>query len=571
VTVTQDLRVAELLRVSLKACRTVPVVVAAQRPSRIPFTRQMLLLQVGVLLAVVGLGFALEAWQLDRSLEQRFQQRALDVAHTLSTQPGLAQAVVDRDQPAVQARALAVQRATGALFVVITDDAGIRLAHPSPDKIGKVVSTSPQEVLKGREVTNIERGTLGLSARGKVPLRTPDGTIVGEVSVGFDASDISAALVRLLSTSALFLGGALLLGVGGTYALTRLLKRRTFGLEPSDLAELVREREAVLFGVSDGVIALDAAGVVTMANTEALRLIGLPVRSGDRLLDLDLPPALRRVLGRRSSVRSVAVVGERVLVVTHRVVQHADRPLGSVITMFDRTEVENLSDELDAVRLMTQALRAQRHEFANRLHTVHGLLHCAGPEPTPASAANAAAEAAEYVDALLDAPDVLVADDSDAIAPATIRAYLAGKITEAAELGVQLSLAESSWVPRKLSAPVEVVTVLGNLVNNALEAAHEATVRPARVEVDLLTDGNDLVISVANTGPGIPADRAGQIFTDGVSSRGPGRGLGLAIVRRTAISLGGTVTITHNGGDGAMTVFVARLPQVLRPPVEVTA
>jgi len=302
----------------------------------------MLLLQVAVLLAVVGLGFALEAWQLDRSLEQRFQQRALDVARTLATQPGLAEAVLARDQPTVQRRAHAVQQATGALFVVITDDAGIRLAHPNPDEIGKLVSTSPHDVLQGREVTNIERGTLGLSARGKVPLRTGDGAIVGEVSVGFDASDISAALVRLLRTTALFLGGALLLGVGATWLLTRLLKRRTFGLEPSDLAELVREREAVLFGVSDGVIALDGDGVVTMANSEAVRLIGVPVPPGAGLLELDLPVPLRRAMTVQAG-RSVAVVGDRVLVVTHRLVQHGERPLGSVITVFDRTEVENLT------------------------------------------------------------------------------------------------------------------------------------------------------------------------------------------------------------------------------------
>jgi two-component system CitB family sensor kinase len=462
----------------------------------------------------------------------------------------------------VQRRAHAVQQATGALFVVITDDAGIRLAHPNPDEIGKLVSTSPHDVLQGREVTNIERGTLGLSARGKVPLRTGDGAIVGEVSVGFDASDISAALVRLLRTTALFLGGALLLGVGATWLLTRLLKRRTFGLEPSDLAELVREREAVLFGVSDGVIALDGDGVVTMANSEAVRLIGVPVPPGAGLLELDLPVPLRRAMTVQAG-RSVAVVGDRVLVVTHRLVQHGERPLGSVITVFDRTEVENLTDELDAVRLMTQALRAQRHEFANRLHTVHGLLHCGSSTDGPG-------EAAEYVDALLGAPDVLVADDSETIAPATIRAYLAGKIAEATELGVVLVLAEGSWVPRKLAAPVEVITVLGNLVNNALEAAHEAQVRPARVEVDLLADGDDLVISVANTGVGIPAASVAGLFSDGVSSRGPGRGLGLAIVRSTAESLGGTIAITHPGGDGALTVFVARLPQVLRPPVGVS-
>jgi two-component system CitB family sensor kinase len=532
---------------------------AATRPRRgftLPFTRQMLLLQVGLLLAVVGLGFGLEAWQLAHNLERSFEQRALDVARTVAARPGLADAVVRRDQLVVAAEARAAETATGALFVVVTDERGIRLAHPNPDEIGRPVSTSPDEVLQGREVTNTERGTLGLSARGKVPLRTAAGTIVGEVSVGFDASDVSSAQADLLWSTALLLGAALLAGVGGTLLLTRLLKRRTFGLEPADLAELVREREAVLFGVSDGVVALDLDGVVTMVNSEAQRLVDPRIEPGLHLSDLDLPPALGRVLRDRSGVPAVAVVGDRVLVVTHRPVHHDDRALGSVITVFDRTEVENLADELSAVRMMTRALRAQRHEFANRLHTVHGLLHTGTPH-----------DAAEYVDALLGAPDVLVADDSDAIAPATIRAYLAGKIAEAAELGVELSLAEESWVPRKLAAPVEVVTVLGNLVTNAVEAAHEAPVRPARVVVDLLTDGDDLVVSVANTGAGIPTARLPGLFTDGVSSHGEGRGLGLGIVRSTVHSLGGDVELTHPGGEGALTVFVARLPQVLQPAV----
>jgi two-component system CitB family sensor kinase len=227
-----------------------------------------------------------------------------------------------------------------------------------------------------------------------------------------------------------------------------------------------------------------------------------------------------------------------------------------VVTLLDRTEVERLADELGAVRMMTQALRAQRHEFANRLHTVHGLLHTGSP-------AEAAADAAEYVSALLDSPAVTLADDSEAIASATVRAYLGGQVARAAELGVELTVAETSWVPQRLVAPVEVVTVLGNLVTNAVEAARTSSVRPARVEVDLLADGRDLVLSVANTGDGLPADRLPTLFAGGVSTRGEGRGLGLAIARGTAGGLGGTVEVTHPGGGGAMTVFVSRLPGVL--------
>ena len=524
----------------------------------LPFTRQLLLLQLAVLVAVVALGFAVVAWRLEAGLEQQFEQRALAVARSVAAQPRLADEVLAQDSADVQARALAVQRSTGALFVVVTDDQGVRLAHPDPARIGERVSTSPDAALRGREVATVERGTLGLSARGKVPLRDDMGRVVGEVSVGFDANGISTALRRLLESTAAFLGVALLLGVAGSLLLIRLLRRRTFGLEPADLAELVREREAVLYGVSAAVVAVDDRGVVSAANAEASRLLGVPVVPGRPLADLDLPEPLARALADRSGTPTVTVAGDRVLVVTRREVERDGRPLGSVVTVLDRTEVERLTDELGAVRLMTQALRAQRHEFVNRLHTVHGLLHTGDAD-----------DAAEYVSALLDAPAIAMADNSEAIASSTVRAYLGGQAARAAELGVQLLISDGSWVPHRLAAPVEVVTVLGNLVGNAVEAAHDSAVRPATVEVDLLADGDDLVVSVANTGDGLPQERLASIFTGGVSTRGEGRGLGLAIARGTAESLGGWVEVTHPGGEDAMTVFVSRLPGVLERP-EVT-
>ena len=517
----------------------------------------MLLLQAAVLVLLVALGFVLVSIQLRAMERQRFQERALTAARVVAAQPGLAAAVVARDSPDVQRRALAAQRATHALFVVVTDRRGIRLAHPNPAEIGRPVSTSPEEALKGHEVANVERGTLGLSARGKVPLRDAAGRIVGEVSVGFNANEITASEHRLLGTAAAFLGGALLLGLAATLWLTRIQKRRTFGLEPDDVAELVREREAVLFGVSDAVIAIDPAGVITSANGEAERLLGQPVPPGVKLADLPIPDPVRRVLDAPAGRRAVGAVKDRVLVASRRPVDHGGRPLGSVITVFDRTEVEQLTDELDAVRLMTQALRAQRHEFANRLHTVHGLLATAE-----------ASDALQYVDALLDAPDLTLADDTRSIGSPTIRAFLAGKAAEAAELGVRLQISDTSWVPQRLLAPVEVITVLGNLVNNALEAAHTSSVRPAEVVIDLLCDGDDLIVSVANTGEGIDEPDLAAVFAAGLSTRGADRGLGLAIVRDVVESLGGRIEITARGGAGQMTVFVARLPNTLRQALD---
>ncbi|HWC24431.1 MAG TPA: sensor histidine kinase [Flexivirga sp.] len=525
------------------------------RARRLPFTRQMMMLQVAVVAALGVVTLLVAGFFLRSTLQHQYEQRALSVARTIAADPGLGDLVARGDQPKVASAAAAQERSTHALFVVITNDRGVRLAHPNPDEVGKMVSTDPDEALAGNENTSIERGTLGLSARGKVPLRDTAGRIVGEVSVGFAATDISDALWRVLFIVLPWALAAVLVAVLLTALLGRRLKRLTLGLEPSEVADLVREREAVLHGISEGVLAVDTQRRVTMCNAEAIRLLGKEVRLGADLDELALAPDLQRLMQHPvEGGRAVtAVSGRRVLVAKHRPVALEDgTDLGGVLTVQDRTELEQLTSELAGVRSMTSALRAQRHEFANRMHTVMGLLHTSDVD-----------DAIEYLSDSVKFATNKEVSENPAVQSSTIRAFFAGKQSAAGESGVSLVLSEQSWVPRKLVAPVEVITVLGNLVDNAIEAARSSTTRPARVEVDLLSEERNLVISVANTGDGVPPERAESIFVGGVSSRGDGRGMGLAIARATAEGLGGDLRLTATGAEDTETVFVAVLPNVL--------
>ncbi|KAA2258892.1 sensor histidine kinase [Solihabitans fulvus] len=519
------------------------------------FARQVLLLQIGVVTLVVGVGFALVGWLLDRDLELQFGQRALSVARTVAADVEVGDAVA-RDDPdhLVPVRAERVRQATRALFVVVTDQAGIRLAHPSPDQIGQRVSTDPSGALAGNEVVSVEEGTLGLSARGKVPLRDHTGAIVGEVSVGFDAEDINTSLLHLLGLAGLYVGPALLLGVAGSALLTRLLKRRTLGLEPHELAGLMQEREAVLHGIGEGVLAVDTGGRVTVCNQEAIRLLGTRIQPGTSAEDLDLPPRLHATLTTSGRVDNlITVAGERVLVVNRREVRRDGRDLGGVLTLRDRTDLETLTRELDSVRGLTDALRAQRHEFANRLHTLSGLLQT-----------NHHQEAVDYLQALASGPIAPLGAGGEALRDPYLLAFLAAKTAAAQEKGVALLVGEGSWVPGRVVAPVEVTTVLGNLVDNALEAARLGGRRPAEVEVELLADATTLHLTVADTGDGVPRRLQDAIWAEGVSTRdGADRGLGLALARQAARGLGGEVRLAENGEPEHGAVFVARLPEVL--------
>jgi two-component system CitB family sensor kinase len=240
------------------------------------------------------------------------------------------------------------------------------------------------------------------------------------------------------------------------------------------------------------------------------------------------------------------------LVVNYSDVRRDGRDLGGVLTLRDRTDLENVTRELDSVRTLSNALRASRHEFANRLHVLSGLLQNDHRD-----------EALEYLHAVAGGA-VASAGPVGAVDDPYLQAFVQAKTAEAAERDVRLSLSDTSWVGTRVTAPVEVTTVLGILVDNALEAARRGARRPAWVDVALLSDDDDLHISVVDSGDGVDPSLGEEVFTAGVTTCGEqGRGLGLALARQAARQLGGDVTLAATGGEGHGAVFEARLPHAL--------
>ncbi len=542
---------------------------------------QVLLLQSAVVAAALGLGFAAFVTTTEHRVTDEHGQRALAVARTVAVDATvraevarLAAAddgVVAPGNPelasgTVQQAAEAVRDATGALFVVVTDEQGLRLAHPDPDLLGLRVSTDPDEALAGREVVRSERGTLGDSVRAKVPVVAPGSDrVVGEVSVGIATDRIRSELREDVAQASLVAAGALACGAAGSALLARRWKRLTLGLEPEQLAELVREQEVVLHGIGEGVIGADTEGTVTVVNAEARRLLDLRGGAGDRLEDVGLTPApARRRTQPPATSRWLRPWGDRIVLAVARRVRRDGRDLGTVMSVRDLTDVEKLTRELDAVQSLTTALRAQRHETANRLHLLYGLLQ-----------QGRSAQATEYLEQLLGAgPAGRPLDGLDAVADPYLHAFLTAKAAHARESGVTLVLGENTWVRGTVRCPVDVTTVLGNLLDNAIEAARERGHDPAEVEVELVEAGRDLHVAVADTGAGVAAGRAEEIFGEGVTTHADGavpggRGMGLALARQVARQHGGDVTLADPGGrrtpdnptGGA--VFVATLIDVL--------
>ncbi len=553
------------------------------------FTARMMALVFAVVAGIVLLSVGAIAFLTVQRVNDQAEQQALGIGRTLAADTSLRHEVAGFDGQRspdpkalatgpIQHDAEAVRARSGALFVVVTNDQGIRLSHPNPQELGRRVSTEPQ-ALGGREFVAREHGTLGESVRAKVPVFNDAGTVIGEVSIGVAVSTV-AGQVRQAVVSVLLVGvAALVLGGVAAATLVRWLRRVTLGLEPEEMAQLVRDQEAVLYGVDDGVIGIGPDGRISVRNKSARQMLALPRRTDDGDIvglpyaDAALPA---RLVGAVDAVRAGEAgsgapvrleLPERVVRArVHEVVRDGSS-LGQVVMLRDLTTLEELGSRLNAVETMAGALRAQRHEFANRLHTISGLLAHGETE-----------RASSYVGEIIESGPVRepVANIA-AVTDPYLRAFLGAKGVQAHERGVALRVGEASALFGTLAEAQDVTAILGNLVDNALEAAVTAPPGPRWVEVDLLSEGTTLHLAVADSGTGVVPDL--DVFAEGATTRARddaeahGHGVGLGLARRLARLVGGDLWIADPGGDDSGAVFAARLPGVLEdnaahPPTE---
>jgi two-component system CitB family sensor kinase len=534
-----------------------------RRVLRQRLSTQVVVMMVAILVVTMAAGFVVVQWNLNWQLDEQYEQRALAVAESLASQPGLQQAVSAGDpggvsaHGVVQSMAMAAMRSTTATFVVVTNARGIRLSHRTLRLIGTPIGypdrepTSSEPFRTGKPWMGIQRGTLGVEATGKAPLFS-HGQLIGQVSVGFLTTTVAVQAARTLPELAAYFLGVLALGVLAALALSRRLKRQTFGLELREIAALLQEREAMLHGIREGVLGYDKNERIVLANDFARQLLDLPPDFVGRPLRQILPPGRLAdvVTGEIEGNDLLVLRGDRVLVANRMPIRHAGRRhLGWVVTFQDRTESEALKRQLDDAIGLTETLRAQSHEFANRLHTLVGLVELGRYD-----------EAIQFVTDVSAARADLTERLQAGIRNAKLVALILAKVSLADERDVRLGVMDDSHVDAPISDISEVLTVVGNLIDNAIDAAAQAP-RPRWVELTIVGVEHDLLVRVRDSGPGVPHDMREAIFMDGVTTKssttGARRGLGLALVRKVIESRGGMISVGHDAGA----VFTAVLPK----------
>lgn len=528
---------------------------------------QLLALQLVVLVGVLGGVLYLSVGQSLRIFEEQEGRRTLSAAETLAATP-LVRALVATAGPSRPEALLtavdSVRAVAGLTESALVDEAGTVVATNDPARIG---TPAPAGMLAG-DLSRAWTGTADLDARSvllsRVPVLDDTGARIGQAVTVQDLPALPDRLQGALPDLAVTLAVFLTIGVGGSYLLSRRLKRQTLGMEPDEIASLVEHREALIDGVKEGVVAVDADGRLTAVNDAARALLGWrDVGEGQSLAAVDAPAAVRLALSPlgeddvSDEVDVPLVVGERILVVNRRPIRSRGRLVGTVTTLRDRTELTALQDALDASRTTTDLLRAQTHEFANQMHTVSGLLQ-----------ADAADDALRYVSGVALTRSAMLDAVSEQIADPPLAALLVAKSTVATERRVRLALDEDAHldaVPAALSH--DLITVTGNLVDNAVDAVSGS--EAAEVDVDIRDDGRFITVVVQDSGPGVGDTDPELLFQRGFSTKEAttpgGRGYGLSLTRRICRLRGGDVTVSEADDLGGA-VFTAILPRDAETP-----
>ena len=521
------------------------------------------------MLLVAGSGVIVALVAADRLVRRGAEERVLSLAHAVAATPDVQTALTQPD-PAGRLQPLAerIRRDANVSFVVVMSPTGTRYSHPNPDLIGGTFIGTIEPAVEGGVVVETFEGTLGPSVRAVVPVAPPTGGTgstgstdgsarpIGLVAVGVTVDRVSHELNRVMP---LLLGAAilaLLLAAGASWWISRRLARQTFGMGAAELARMYSHHDAVLHGIREGLLVVDNDRRVVLANDAARELLGLDLGPGPGsdgeprgrpVAELPLAGTLAELLASGRTVEDEPhLAGER-LVVVSQVPIGARSPdpapgsetLGTVLTLRDHTQVTALADELSATRSMADTLRAHVHESANRLHTVVMLAQLGDVDA-------AVDLATGEVRATKELTNRLVAQFEEP----TLVALLLGKTAEATQRSVELTVTDGSRLAAAYPEPADLVTIVGNLVDNAIDAALDGP-GPARVEVDIRVVDGELAVQVRDSGPGFSPEARANVFEPGWSTkpadpeRRHGRGIGMALVSQVVCRRGGRIDVAN--------------------------
>jgi len=526
---------------------------------RVNLKMKMILL-IGILIIgiIAVIGVFMNYFMSD-TIETDMGDRALNVAESVARIPALAEAFEHEDPASIINPIVApILEATDAEFIVVGNTDEIRYAHPEDDQIGRrmVGGDNERALVHGESYVSKATGSLGSSLRAKVPVYL-DERIVGVVSVGFLTHDVQTIIRNYNSQFWLMLffvaGGAIF----GAIFISSYIKKVLYGMEPEEIAHLLFQKETILQSTHEGIIALNEKGSIMMMNTAAQQFLFEKEISADhyigkRIQELSPHNQLQTLLHNRDGqADKEMVIGNHIVFVNTVPIYFEHTYIGTVSTLRSKTEIELLSKELKHVKQYANALRAQTHEFSNKLYTILGLLQLEEKE-----------QVIDFIQKERSIQNKWIHSLIQQVTDPLVSSLLLGKLNQANELGITLSIVPDSILASHLSDKQReaLLTVLGNLIDNAIDAVQIKHPSKQQISIFFTDIGNDIIFEIEDSGDGILEAHAHKLFDQGFTLKeGIDRGFGLALSKQMLVEINGDIYVEEGELGGAC--FVVSIPK----------
>lgn len=495
-----------------------------------------------MLIVVIGGIGLLTFQQVEKTVETQMGNNAMDLAMTISSMNVIQETLATtKDYRVIQNKVESFRKKTRFQYIIVMDMDGIKYSYPYENGLGKkYISGGEERVLKeGEAYISADRNVLISAIRAFVPVYY-NGKQVGAVLVGLLNDTVNKEIAVHIFIFKLTLGVGLLISIIGAAILSFTIKKTIFGLEPKEIALLLGQRDIILQSLKNGIVAINQEGEIMLFNKTAKEVLGLKDEDVGKNISLAYIDEMMEVLRTGDPVynQEIKIGPAKILLCSHTLLKdHKDETIGVVSSFQDLTEVKQMAEELTGIKRMTQALRAQSHEFMNKLHTISGLIQLEEYD-----------KAVEYISDISQQRQEIFSVLNNKIKNLHIAGLLLAKYNKAAELRIDLEIDADSNVtriPENITVD-EICSIVGNLIENAIDEL--VKLENGKIMVKLNSDEEGLSIWIKDNGPGIKKEIRDTIFSRGTSTKEGKRGLGLWIVKRIIDGAGGTIEMIQDHG-----------------------
>ena len=500
---------------------------------------------IGILLLTIGGISTLSFNQMKVMFKNQLGQNLLNIANSVSMSYLVQNYLLGTNkvsEKALNDQIEGIRNKTKVEFIVVMDMKGIRYSHPTKEEIGKKFEGGDETrvLTKGKEYVSEAKGTLGVSLRAFTPI-FKDKKQIGAVAVGVSINEINSEIYSKIDQFIPFVLLGLLLGVIAATILSSNIKKAIFGLEPEEIAWILKEKEAIIESVKEGILAVDKKGRVTLFNKEAGEILQLKNEDiGKHITNLSYESKISQVLREGKYYENIEIKvrpGITILCKYNPLKNDRDEVIGVVINFRDLTEVKKMADEITGIKKMTWSLRAQNHEFMNKLQTISGMIQLEEYEEAVKFISNVAQNRKGVSNIL-----------TDHIKNVSIAALLFSKYNKAEEARILFEIdpdCKLNELPQYMRED-ELGSIIGNLVENSFdEVGCDGT---GRVYFKISEIKGNLKIQIKDNGPGIAEEIKNKIYDIGTTTKVGEHGIGMYIVKKIIDEMQGKIEFSVENG-----------------------